>query len=289
MTLTPSTAMIRVLTILFAVLLTGAWPSAGHALSLDEIMEKGVIRIGVYRDFPPFSYRDAGGELVGIDVDIGREIATRMGVAVTYMELTADENVDDDLRNGVWKGHYLGGGVADVMLHMPVDRELNIRNDLVVLFGAYYRDSFLVARDPVKTDGVETLPVFAYEKVAVELDSLPDLYLSGAFGGRLLPGIVRFATPMEAVDALVRGEVAGVMAPASQLEAGLRDHRDRFDIDAMPTPGLMKASWDVGVAVKHTYRALGYAVGDVIDAMEGDGTMERLFSAHGVTWRAPEH
>lgn len=281
--------IIRLLTVLLAVLLTGAWPTIGHALSLDEIMEKGSIRIGVYRDFPPFSYRDDAGKLVGIDVDIGREIATRMGLKVNYMELTADENVDDDLRNGVWKGHYLGGGVADVMLHMPVDRELNIRNDLVVLFGAYYQDSFLVARDPVRTGGVETLPVFAYEKIAVELDSLPDLYLSGAFGGRLLPGMVRFATPTEAVDALVKGEVAGVMAPVSQLEAGLRDHRDRFEIAAVPTPGLMKVSWDVGVAVKHTYRALGYAVGDVIDAMEADGTMTRIFADHGVTWRPPEH
>lgn len=279
----------RVLLVACAVLLAGAgaWPQAGHALSLEEIKEKGSIRIGVYRDFPPFCYK-SGGKLVGIDVDIGAEIARRMDVAVDYMQLTADENVDDDLRNGVWKGHYLGGGVADVMLHMPVDRELNIRNDLVVLFGAYYREEFLIARDPVRTGGVETLAVYASEKIGVELDSLPDFYLTGAFGGRLRPGVVHYATVDAAVSGLIGGEVAGVMGPASQLEAGLIAHRDRFDVKGAPMPGLMKGAWDVGMAVKHTYRALGYAVGDIIDAMEADGTMQEIFSRHGVTWRPPE-
>jgi hypothetical protein len=40
------------------------------------------------------------------------------------MPFPADEEVGDDLRNMVWKGHYLGYGPADVMLHVPVDNRL---------------------------------------------------------------------------------------------------------------------------------------------------------------------
>lgn len=280
--------LIRTLLLAAAVCLA-ALPQAGQARDLDTVMKTGSLRIGVYRDLPPFSSMK-DGRLVGIDVDIGAEIARRLGVSVSYMQLTADENIDDDLRNGVWKGSVLGGGgVADVMLHMPVDRELNIRNDLVVLFGAYHREEFRIARDPVRTKGIETLAVYATHKIGVELDTLPDFYLSGAFGGQLRRSVVHYPTVEAAVVGLVDGEVAGVMAPASQLEAGLVDHHSRFEIAAAPTPGLGKGAWDVGMAVKHTYRALGYAVGDIIDAMETDGTLKTIFAAHGVTWRPPEH
>ncbi|MCA1974640.1 MAG: transporter substrate-binding domain-containing protein [Caenispirillum sp.] len=269
-----------------AVVLVTAAPA--QALTYDEIVAGGVLTVGVYRDFPPFS-SETDGRLVGIDVDLGRALAERMGLKATFLQLTADENIDDDLRNGVWKGSVTGGGVADVMLHMPVDRALNVRNDLVVLFGAYYRDSFLVARDPVRTGGVKTLAVFAHEPIGVEVDSLADTYLSGAFGGVLRAKVTHFLTTEEAVGGLVGGRVAGVMAPVSQLEAGLRDHRDRFEIAAVPTPGLPANGWDVGMAVKHTNRDLAYAVGDVVDALEADGTLARIFADHGVTWRKPEH
>lgn len=269
-----------------AVLVTAA--SAAPALTFDEIVERGSITIGVYRDFPPFS-SEQDGKLVGIDVDIGKALAERMGLKATFMQLTADENIDDDLRNGVWKGSVTGGGVADVMLHMPVDRALNVRNDLVVLFGAYYRDGFLVARDPVRTNGIKTLAVFAHEPIGVEVDSLADTYLSGAFGGVLRGKVTHFTTTEDAVGGLVAGRVAGVMAPVSQLEAGLRDHRDRFEIATVPTPGLPANGWDVGMAVKHTNRDLAYAVGDIVDRMEADGTLAEIFAAYGVTWRNPEH
>ncbi len=108
-----------------AVMLCSGW-LAGPAAArpLDEVRDSGTIRIAVYRDFAPFS-EVHDGRFEGVDVDIGRALAQRLGVAVEFMPVTAGESVDDDLRNAVWKGHYLGGGVADVMLHVPVDRRFS--------------------------------------------------------------------------------------------------------------------------------------------------------------------
>ena len=48
--------------------------------SLDEIRAKGRLEVAVYEDFAPFSAaRD--GRLAGIDCDIARLIAERLGVA----------------------------------------------------------------------------------------------------------------------------------------------------------------------------------------------------------------
>ncbi|MBD4921530.1 transporter substrate-binding domain-containing protein, partial [Xanthomonas citri pv. citri] len=43
--------------------------------SVAQIKEKGVIRIGVFGDKPPFGYVDANGKSQGFDVEIAKEIA----------------------------------------------------------------------------------------------------------------------------------------------------------------------------------------------------------------------
>jgi hypothetical protein len=39
----------------------------------------------------------------------------------------------DDLRNMVWRGHYLGYGPADVMLQVPVDKFLAHNPQVMIL------------------------------------------------------------------------------------------------------------------------------------------------------------
>jgi polar amino acid transport system substrate-binding protein len=73
--------------------------------------------VAVYNDMPPFHVAGSGHR---------RRLAARwrsaLGVKLTLLPFNADENMNDDLRNLVWRGHYLGFGPADVLLHVPVDR-----------------------------------------------------------------------------------------------------------------------------------------------------------------------
>ena len=54
--------------------------------ALDQIKEAGVLRIGTEGTYAPFTFHDATGELVGFDVEIGREIAERIGVEAQFVE-----------------------------------------------------------------------------------------------------------------------------------------------------------------------------------------------------------
>lgn len=54
--------------------------------ALDQIREAGVLRIGTEGTYAPFTYHDATGALVGFDVEIGREIAERIGVEPEFVE-----------------------------------------------------------------------------------------------------------------------------------------------------------------------------------------------------------
>ena len=110
----------------------------------DDVLKAGRIVIFVYADNPPWSFRK-DGNMVGIDVDIAREIAEGLGVDLELLVRQADENVDDDLRVNVWKGDIVGRKAADIMLHVPYDVEYACRFDQVVFTGQYAVERLAIA------------------------------------------------------------------------------------------------------------------------------------------------
>ena len=54
--------------------------------ALDQVKEAGALRIGTEGTYAPFTFHDDTGELVGFDVEIGREIAERLGVEAEFVE-----------------------------------------------------------------------------------------------------------------------------------------------------------------------------------------------------------
>ncbi|MEK0084499.1 substrate-binding periplasmic protein [Benzoatithermus flavus] len=256
--------------------------------NLDELRAKGRIRIAFYRDFAPFSYEDADGHWAGIDVEIAGLIAKSLGLGLDLMPIQAGETVDDDLRNAVWRGTPIDKSWANLLLHVPVSRELEVRNELVAIFGAYHVEKLALALDPARIEGgAFSLDLLSGHTIGVELDTLGDFYLSMTAGGRFREATRRFHGTGEAVAALVAGEVAAVIAPAGQIEGLLGPERGRFELLTDVFPGLAVTSWSVGCAVRENARDLGYAVGDIVAAAVKNGTMAGIFGRHGVTYRAP--
>ncbi len=256
---------------------------------LDEIEDRGFIEIGVYEDFPPWSWADEDGAPQGIDVALGRIIAEALGVEPRIRLVAAGENVDGDLRDHVWRGPVIGGAVVNVLMHVPVDREFALRNDLVVITGAYAKERIGLAwRTADYEAGPPTAAHFRYDTVAVENDSLSDFYLSAFAGGTAIPQMTRRRTTPLAVEAMLAGEVMAAMGPIAQIEWVVNGSEEPGVVTGTPPLlGLSKGEWTVGVAVRHSFRPLGYAVGDAIAAAMADGRVAELFAAHGVTWRPP--
>jgi cystine transport system permease protein len=80
---------LRALLLLLAVLAAASCGSTGD--SGDEpIKSAGVLRVGTEGVYAPFSYHDAGGQLVGYDVDVARAVADKIGVRVEFVETPWD-------------------------------------------------------------------------------------------------------------------------------------------------------------------------------------------------------
>jgi polar amino acid transport system substrate-binding protein len=268
--------------------------NTAQARKYDDVIESKYIEFAVYRDFPPYSFLK-DGKPAGIDVDIGKRIASDMGVEARWLWLTADENLDDDLRNAVWKGSVVDRKVADVMLRVPYDREYAYaqdgyglpRNDMVVMSSPYHKESWKLVRDINKTRKVRNLAIFQYQPIGVEIDSLPDFFLVGTLQGRLRENVHHYPTVFAAISDLKAGKLSAVAGMRSQLEWGLPNRSENLDIDDDGLESLGRKSWDIGIAIKDSYRQLGYAVDGVIVTMVKNGDMEKIFSSYGVSYEQP--
>ena len=273
-----------------------ALSSYANARSYEDIIESGQITIAVYNDFPPYSFLQ-DGEPAGVDIEIGKHIAKGLGVSVEWLWINADENLEDDLRNAIWKGHIITRQKADVMLRVPYDRRFAYaidgyglpKNEMVVMFSPYQQESWALVRDHEKTNDIRTLAIFQYENVAVELDSLPSFFLGATIGGRLRDKLVHVDSVFTGIDKLKAGEVAAVAGMRSQLQWGMGPLTSQYDISADGLAAMSIKSWDIGMAVKQDYRELTYAIEGIITPMVNSGEMEKLFLEYGLSYEIPDY
>ena len=169
-----------------------------HALAELELQQAGALRVAVYADFAPYS---AGGR--GIDIALAQALAERLGLRAEIVQFAADEDMNDDLRNMVWRGHYLGTRPADVMMHVPVDAQFAARNDKVRIIAPYHRETMALARDAARVplpagSAANALEVFTREKIGAELDTHASDFLLNVLNGRLRDNIVHFRSVADA-------------------------------------------------------------------------------------------
>jgi ABC-type amino acid transport substrate-binding protein len=271
---------------LLAVLLA----STGFARPIDEVIDSGYITIFVYEDYAPYSFEDEDGNPTGIDVDIAKKFAEDLGVELRLLMRGADENIDDDLRINIWKGDLIHRKVADVMMHVPYDKEVDIRNELAVLMSPYFLEEMAVVADLAVFPQVETFARFINKPIAVELDTAGDFFLSNAFSGRLQQSVRRGRTFDDVVSQYKNGEVSAAMGSKAQAQ-WIAHQADTIEsgIFQPPMPGIVRRSWPVGIGIKHDSRDLGYALTDVASGLIQSGELEAITARYGVTFKAPEY
>ena len=78
---------------LIAIVALSLGSAAANADKLAEILSKGVVRIIVFSDVPPFSSNNVKRELEGFDVDLAKMIADALGVKLELVPATAANRI----------------------------------------------------------------------------------------------------------------------------------------------------------------------------------------------------
>jgi ABC-type amino acid transport substrate-binding protein len=191
----------------------------------------------------------------------------------------------------VWKGHYLRGDPADVMMRVPVDPIFADGNDKARIFAPYHHEVISMARVASRIpapngSAAVALEVFTREKIGVESDTLSDSFLGGVLNGRLRSNIVHLHTVGDAVNALRDGDIAAVMAPRGELESALAGDT-RYAIDEVKLGELKPKGWAIGMAVKSESGELAGALVGALAELQKDGTVAAIFKRHSVSLYLP--
>ncbi|BEP52443.1 MULTISPECIES: ABC transporter substrate-binding protein [Variovorax] len=259
-----------------------ALAGTARAGALERIRARGTLSVAIYQDMPPFH---VAGE--GIDIELARALAGALDVKLSLLPFLADENMGDDLRNMVWRGHYLGFGPADVLLHVPVDRPLMDETPQALIFAPYYRERVVLARRLDRLPQLDTLSALGDAKVAVSGKTLAGWLMIGADNGAYRDQLdTQPKDGAEAARALQRGEVAAAAGLASEIESVLRGDA-RFAIAPLPSPRLQRNGWAVGMAVKKDATDLAQALQAGVNALVQSGRLRTLFEGGNVAWQAP--
>lgn len=287
-TVSVNTARLRLFLLMVTITVTTLCTVATHARPVDEVVDSGKLVVFAYSDYAPYSWLE-NGQAQGIDVEIAKHFGESLGVEVEFLIRGADENLDDDLRVNIWKGDLIHRKVADVMMHAPFDREVDVRNELAVLMAPYFQEQIALVYDQAVHPTVETFGRFVSKPITVELDTAGDFFLSNAFRGRLQQSIQRGRTFADAQSLYTSGEVGALLGSRAQAEwVALQATDIDSAIAQPPMPGIVRTGWPIGIAIKHDSRDLGYALGDVLTELADSGELTSIYAKYGVEWIPPK-
>lgn len=246
-----------------------------HA-DLDKIRQTGILKVAVYNEFAPFSANNAG-----IDIDLATALAKKLGLKISLLPFPAGEDLNDDLRNMVWKGHYLGYGPADLMMHVPVDRHLMAANDKVEIFAPYHRETVRLVRNGTTVPSFDSLDALSGKKIGVEKVSISAMVLLGEQDGKFRDGVKIYPTPIEALEDLKAGKLDAVLANQSDIESVFKGDAG-FPMDQVSFARLPHKGWVVGMAVKKDEMELAKLLQNATDELVASGELAKIFGKYGV-------
>lgn len=222
---------------------------------LDRVLETGILRVGMDASYPPFEYIDGEGNLVGLDVDLGRELAARLGVEARFIA-----NLSYD-------------GLYDALTADRVDVVISaLFVDPTRMADFAYSRSYFNAGQVlvVRAVGIGGMADLADRTLAVEWGSAGDV-VARQWARRLI-GLTILPCPT--------AEEALAQVASGRADAGLIDHLSALAAMGKGLPleivGDPVTDELYAVAVRRRDGALLRAVNGALTAMEEDGTLSRL-------------
>ena len=268
------------------------WPVLAQTdlSDLARIRANGALKVAVYKDNAPFSSGPAT-DMTGLDVSLAEALARQMNLKLSLLPFDAGENMNDDLRNMVWRGHYLGYGPADVMLQVPADRFLANGNPQVTIMAPYMRQSNVLLHDSRRLASAASPEDLKGLPLAAERGAGAASVLMGYGGGLLRNQVSIYPSGVEAAQAVIDGKAAGAFVLRAQAEAALFQRKasvDQFPLSKLNlNNGIADAGWPVGMAIKAAHKDLGAALDTAMKSLRESGELLAMFKQHGLTLTAP--
>lgn len=237
---------------------TGATPAATTpgAGGADPTPTISTLTVGTEAAYPPFE-DIVGGQIVGFDIEVMREIANRSGFTVTFQN--ADfTTIIPSVQNGQF-----GAGVSA----FTITEERKQQVDFTV---PYYQNTLMAAVQSATT-GIDAPEDLQGKKVCTQEGTTSEFYLRETLKFADADLMLLDSAPLCA-EALKRGDVQALMIDAafvrSLIQANDGQLKQAFVIEDVDE--------EFGIAIKKGNTELLVAMNTALNAMKQDGTLRQL-------------
>lgn len=251
-------SLILFIAIALSLVLAGCGGSAsGVDDSWDKVKKKGEFILGLDEGFPPMGFRDENGEIVGFDVDVAKEVCSRLGLKLKLQPIDWDAK-EQELNTGnidcIWNGFTITEErKQNVLFTKPYMKNLQV---LVVLADSGYS----------KLSDLEgkTLGLQAGSSAADALNSVPDFKAK-------LKGVAEFNNNMDALMDLEKGGVDVVLMDeiVARYYIQMKEKNYRVLDEAL-------ASEEYGIGFRKNDKKLMEKFQETLEAMAKDGKLAEI-------------
>ena len=242
--------------------LTNSTSDAQLEAGVQEIVDRGVLRVGVKQDLPNFGYRDPeSNQYTGMEVEIAKKVAAELGVDIEFTPVTAQT-----------RGALLDNGQLDMVIATFTITEE--RKELYNFTTPYYTDAvgFLVRKDSNIQSSWEAL------------DGLTIGVTQGSIQWGLLEEIAaekgielnfrELGSNSEVVVALAAHRVDAFSIDQSILSAFLGKTNELLDLQYQPS--------EYGIVTKKSNTDLATYLDGLVEDWTEDGTLQAIYDDFGL-------
>ncbi len=221
--------------------------------SWEKIQEKGELVMGLSSSYPPSSFVDESGEIVGFEVDFAGEVCNRLGINLVKHEIVWEEK-EDDLSLGeidcIWSA-----------MSMTPEREKSM-----CLSDPYMKVDIVFIVDP--ESGVKTI-----EDMAGKTVSVPDSSTSKDLLETEYPEI--YITSMEDNSDVLRQLELGLV-DAACMDSGVANYWNSSNGGIYNILLAKEANENYAIGFRKSDVALRNKIQETINEMVADGTFTEI-------------
>lgn len=230
---------------------TSAATSEAGADEGYKLVKEGTLTMATNAYFPPYEYYD-GKDIIGIDADIAKAIADKMG-----LELKIEDMEFDSIITAV------STGKADLGLAgmtVTPDRQKNVD----------FSDSYATGIQSVivKEDSTITkIDDLKGKKIGVQLSTTGDIYATDAYGK---DAVVQYNKGNDAVMALTQGQVDAVIIDNEPAKSYVEANKGLKILDTE------YATENYAACISKDNAGLTKAVNKALAELKDDGTLQKI-------------
>jgi len=237
-----------------------------HSISyVDKIKSRGKLILGTSADWPPFEYIDRNGQYAGIDIEIAKRIAQKLGVQLEVKDMKFAALIEA-----------LKKGDIDIILAdmtPTADREKEVDFSLPYYFGKGY------AVVTLKTSDIKSEQDLYGKRIGVQLGTIQEEWALENLKGKVADIKSYDRVYPEMVMVLKRGDVDAIIVGDKIGEALTIKDPDLKVATYVGVPTIGGA-----VAVPQGAEDLKYVVNSVIEELINSGELDKIFQQEILKW-----